>query len=653
MNDEGQMTVAAFFIFTLAPPVFMASAIHLARCSRDPTLKQSVSNTVIFLATIWYTPVLQMVGKMYDCYEDPERPGSTYLVADPKLKCYDIDSASGETSMSTQRYFIHFVATLITILVGVGFPHFIVSSTRMLQRSSKLNMESSLASLYQYYSPSMPYFEAIQMLRKAALIFTLSMSGVLGVNARGQSFFCLFINFIFLIVLYSTAPLVYYPCSLFKNRNLNNLSELLGAGVTLAGSVLAIIGAHSKNNQSTVNVLGIIFVIINVTFAATFFYGFYVDMKRTEQVKAELIESEPTINKDGMTTSLTRDYSISLKLADPVKEAEKDFDEVIGFIARTEGKFKAKIVAEMGLIRSQVVVAIKTELREAQKIWRRKEKEKEITSNYEDDLKLIFTEYKNMLDRINVDFSEHTKKPIAELDDFTAIAKQGRFDYFLDNLRILDVTLSPSNPLNLPIYEPDPSGNTFSVTFYVPEPTGLTFRKTIRGGGIVVVDTNGASAGEMLVSDSGITTPGAINRTDTLREIDDMPLPMNFLGDISFSRTMSLVEKNRPVTLTFSRYGSSSSILPVAVQQSALLTVQVQMPADREPGQQMTVQGPNGPFVITVPSGIPPGTIFLVALPPELNQESRGAVAPPVLLHVLQLVIYLTCIVLMFVYLGT
>jgi hypothetical protein len=480
-------------------------------------------------------------------------------------------------------------------------------------------MESSLASLYQYYSPSMPYFEAIQMLRKAALIFTLSMSGVLGVNARGQSFFCLFINLIFLLVLYSTAPLVYYPCSLFKNRNLNNLSEHLGAGVTLAGSVLAIIGAHSENSQSTVNVLGIIFVIINVTFAATFFYSFYVDMKRTEQVKADLIESEPTINKDGMTTSLTRDHSISLKLADPVKEAEKDFDEVIGFIARTEGKFKAKIVAEMGLIRSQVVVAIKTELREAQKIWRRKEKEKEITSNYEDDLKLIFTEYKNMLDRVNVDFSEHTKRPIAELDDFTAIAKQGRFDYFLDNLRILDVTLSPSNPLNLPIYEPDPSGNTFSVTFYVPEPTGLTFRKTISGRGIVVVDTNGASAGEMLVSDSGITTPGAINRTDILREIDDIPLPMNFLGDISFSRTMSLVEKNRPVTLTFSRYGSSSSILPVAVQQSAPLT----------------------------------GTMFLVALPPEVNQESRGAAAPPVLLHVLQLVIYLTCIVLMFVYLGT
>ncbi|GMH77196.1 hypothetical protein TrST_g6533 [Triparma strigata] len=462
MNDEGQMTVAAFFIFTLVPLVLMYLAIHFARKSRNPAVKQSVSNTVIFLATIWYTPVLQMVGKMYDCYEDPERPGSTYLLADPKLKCYDIDSASGETSMSTQRHFIHFVAISIAFLIGIGFPYFIVSSTRMLQRSSKLNMESSLASLYQYYSPSMPYFEAIQMLRKAALIFTLSMSGVLGLSPLAQSLFCFSINFIFFIVLYFTEPLIYYPCSLFKNRNLNNLSELLGAGVTLAGSILALVGALSKNNQGTVNILGIIFVIINVTFASTFFYAYHVDVKRTAEVKAALIIESASTNKDGMTTSLTRDDSISLKLAKSVKEGEEDFDEVIGFIARTEGKFKAKVVAEMGLIRSQVVVAIENELKNAHKRWKKEQNVKENTSNDDESLRIIFTEYKNMLDRVNADFSEHTKQPISELDDFAAIAKRGRFD-FLDKLRILDITLSTPNPLNLPIYDPGSSGKTYST----------------------------------------------------------------------------------------------------------------------------------------------------------------------------------------------
>ncbi|GMI02902.1 hypothetical protein TrVE_jg11450 [Triparma verrucosa] len=341
MNDEGQMTVAAFFIFTLVPLVLMYLAIHFARKSRNPAVKQSVSNTVIFLATIWYTPVLQMVGKMYDCYEDPERPGSTYLLADPKLKCYDIDSASGETSMSTQRHFIHFVAISIAFLIGIGFPYFIVSSTRMLQRSSKLNMESSLASLYQY-SPSMPYFEAIQMLRKAALIFTLSMSGVLGLSPLAQSLFCFSINFIFFIVLYFTEPLIYYPCSLFKNRNLNNLSELLGAGVTLAGSILALVGALSKNNQGTVNILGIIFVIINVTFASTFFYAYHVDVKRTAEVKAALIIESASTNKDGMTTSLTRDDSISLKLAKSVKEGKKILTRLLVSLREQKGNSRLR-----------------------------------------------------------------------------------------------------------------------------------------------------------------------------------------------------------------------------------------------------------------------------------------------------------------------
>ncbi|GMH87177.1 hypothetical protein TrVE_jg6893 [Triparma verrucosa] len=551
MNDEGQMTVAAFFIFTLAPPVLMYLATDFAR--RNPAFKQSVSNTVIFLATIWYTPVLQMVGKMYDCYEDPDRPGSTYLVADPKLKCYDVD-ASGATSMSTNRYFVHFVAISIALVVGVGFPYFIVRSIRKLKHSSKLNMESSLASLYQYYSPSMPYFEAIQMLRKAALIFTLSMSGVLGLSPLVQSLSCFSINLIFLLVLYYTEPLVYFPCSLLKNRNLNNLSELLGACVTLAGSILAVIGAISKNNQDTVNVLGILFVIVNVTFAATFFYGFHVDMKRTAENRAALTERSPAINKDSMTTSLTRDYSISLKLANAVKEAEEDFDEVIGFFASTEGKGKVTIAAEMGLIRSQVVVAIKNELKNAQKILRKKQNEN-AKHDDEADQKLIFMEYKNMLDRVNAAFSEHTKQPISELDDFAAIAKRGRFE-FLDNLRILDITLSTPNPLKLPIYDPDPSGNMYSVTFVAPGSLGLGVQSFLNT--VSITDTSGVSAGEMLVHGSSNITSGEIKKLDVLKEIDNEPLPTSW-GKSSLSQTLTLL-KTRPVTLTFSRYSRTSSI---------------------------------------------------------------------------------------------
>lgn len=121
------------------------------------------------------------------------------------------------------------------------------------------------------------------------------------------------------------------------------------------------LGVMSEDNENTVNVLGVIFVVINVTYAFTFFYGFHDDMKRTAEAKTALLESGDAV-KDVRVTSLTRDASISSKLANSVKETEEDFDKVVAFLERTEGKAKARIIAEIGMIRSQVVWAIKNEL---------------------------------------------------------------------------------------------------------------------------------------------------------------------------------------------------------------------------------------------------------------------------------------------------
>jgi len=56
-------------------------------------------------------------------------------------------------------------------------------------------------------------------------------------------------------------------------------------------------------------------------------------------------------------------------------------------------------------------------------------------------------------------------------------------------------------------------------------------------------------------------------------------------------------------------------------------SVQVLMPSDSVPGQQMTVQGPNGPFTLTLPSGIPPGTVFSAAVPLPPPQEEDTTVS--------------------------
>ncbi|GMH52471.1 hypothetical protein TrST_g5617 [Triparma strigata] len=94
-----------------------------------------------------------------------------------------------------------------------------------------------------------------------------------------------------------------------------------------------------------------------------------------------------------------------------------------------------------------------------------------------------------------------------------------------------------------------------------------------------------------------------------------------------FSRTSSIRKSIRK-----SLIGTKPSVIVPFTQPSAPPTVQVQMPAGGVPGQQMIVQGPNGPFTLTLPSGISPGTTFsvLVPLPPlELVDPQPNLRTPP------------------------
>ena len=144
----------------------------------------------------------------------------------------------------------------------------------------------------------MPYFEAIHFLRKALLILLMTVPSFLrstlesvGVDASVvQALFSLLVNVGFFFIVWKTEPLVYFPCSLLKNRNLNNLAELVGCGATIAGNLLALIGSFSPYSQGIVNVLGTIFAIVNLSFVVVFFFGFSLDMKRTNKEKQALIE---------------------------------------------------------------------------------------------------------------------------------------------------------------------------------------------------------------------------------------------------------------------------------------------------------------------------------------------------------------------------
>ena len=154
-------------------------------------------------------------------------------------------------------------------------------------------------------------------------------------------------------------------------------SLVAGAGATLAGNLLALIGSISPNNQGLVNVLGTIFAIMNLSFLVVFIYGFYVDMKKTGKYKQALIKSQTEDFEDGRTTSMSRAESISEKLAGSVKEAEVDFDNMLVSLAMVGEKGKEQVAAELPFIRSQVVLALRKELEKTEKGWKGKE-EKEL-----------------------------------------------------------------------------------------------------------------------------------------------------------------------------------------------------------------------------------------------------------------------------------
>ncbi|GMH96245.1 hypothetical protein TrVE_jg6460 [Triparma verrucosa] len=385
---------------------------------------------------LWYTPVLQNTAQWYDCFEDEARGGRSYMVSEPNNYCgqgsegFDFDSP----------FFIGMTTGFISLFVGVGFPAFIVWKTKELKRTDKLNAESTFAFLYENYSPSVPYFEAIHFLRKALLILLMTVPSFLrstlesvGVDASVvQAFFSLLVNVGFFFIVWKTEPLVYFPCSLLKNRNLNNLAELVGCGATIAGNLLALIGSFSPYNQGIVNVLGTIFAIVNLSFVVVFFFGFYLDMKRTNKEKQALIERSQSSAEEGGVTSFSRGSDIAEKLAKSVKDAELDFDGMLVTLAVLEGRRKEEVIAELPFYRSHVALALKMELLKT-------EKDREV-KELGGDLKVTLTEYRNLLGRVNAAVAIHTGREISDFKGLEDIAKDNKLEFCQKTIASLEAS---------------------------------------------------------------------------------------------------------------------------------------------------------------------------------------------------------------------
>ena len=236
-SSSGFNQLHTFYTYIYGPVLVFIILFIMIRCSpKGSSRRGSLFCVIIFLLVMWYAPVLQMIGYMYDCFPDPERIDSDgneqyFLVSDPSVSCelYTIDQWENRW-INFSRLMVHIHAGLLSLIVGLGFPTFTAFKIWQLKRANKLTASSSFASLFQYYTPAMAHFESFHMIRKALLIAAVIIPSAIMHSAASFA-----INLVFLLVVMCAKPLIRFPSTTFKGYNLYLLSELSGATVTLLG----------------------------------------------------------------------------------------------------------------------------------------------------------------------------------------------------------------------------------------------------------------------------------------------------------------------------------------------------------------------------------------------------------------------------------
>ena len=143
---------------------------------------------------------------MFSCYEDGDL--GWVLTSDPDVTC--------NTGPTRSILLVH--VYLICGVIGVGLPgeqvherkleekkDFLTHSisvtifwqTRRLRDNDMLTADSPLASVFEYYTPSVPYFESVHLLRKGLLILFISILS----DPISQSAGNLAVNVLFLVIL--------------------------------------------------------------------------------------------------------------------------------------------------------------------------------------------------------------------------------------------------------------------------------------------------------------------------------------------------------------------------------------------------------------------------------------------------------------------
>jgi hypothetical protein len=330
-----------FYAFIYGPLVAFALIFRSYKKASIGT-RVKFEQMVTILLILWYSPVIQVCASMFECFDDKERGWS--LVADPSVSC----------KASTSRTFVVAHMCIICAVVGAGFPAYIFYKTRKLREENKLTAGLPLTSLFEWYTPKVPYFEAYHMIRKALLILVTTVFP----TSVMQAIWSCVVNVLFFLVLYRKEPMIHYPSSFFKGRSLFTLAELLSAATSLVGNILAIIGALADDSKS-VNFVGLVFAVVNISFGVLLFFGYAMDTRKRRSTVA------PELRADGEIEG-SRSQSMIKAVSANVQGCEKEWNaHCTSLVASEEGsKEFTKMKNETPFLRSKVEEEIRTGLAE-------------------------------------------------------------------------------------------------------------------------------------------------------------------------------------------------------------------------------------------------------------------------------------------------
>ncbi|GMI37547.1 hypothetical protein TrCOL_g7316 [Triparma columacea] len=441
------------------------------------------------------------------------------------------------------------------------------------------------------------------MLRKATLIAAGTFSGA----PVTQSILYTVINTSFFILLYILKPLVFFPCSVFKGKNLFQLAEMSGCAITIIGNLLALVGSFS---QAAVNGVGITFAVINFCFAIFFGYGYGRDMKRTLQLHS--IENKKEVDNQANIRTLKEQEVLLVHIED---NFAKVFD--------SKTKLNVQRIVWSYLVHVKLIERFQTVMKH--KMGEEKGLLIQLREQHGGEKVLSFDEVVQQYDEGN-GWCEGEAKMLGfiellciseGLNHCLVESEKGRLNRQQRASRLSGLAqrlgITQSNKVS-------PLDVTYSVQFKGKK-LGLGFSENEERD--IRVDTVTGEAGDRVVEVGDIFW--AINGRD-IKEFINLEMTKEKRPP-ELARVLKRMQ--RPLTITFkskkaakiamsqhnsSLMSSQSPSVSVSGQLSQQL-IMVQMPPNMKAGQTMMFQGPSGPFKTILPSGYAAGQIFGVMVP--------------------------------------